>query len=993
MEKLDFTIEEATIKEIQQAFAEGKLTARQLVDFYLHQIETLNPVLRGVIEVNPDARQLADESDREKERSTNGGRLVELGELHGIPVLLKDTIGTNDKLNTTAGSYALLGSKVGRDAGVVERLRKAGAIILGKASLSEWYKFRSLSGVPNGWCARAGQGVNPYLSSGTPCGSSSGSAISVAANMVSVALGTETHSSIICPADHNSVVGLKPTVGLTSRAGVIPMTPRWDTIGPICRTVSDAVYVLDVIAGLDPRDEATSKSAKFIPEGGYKQFLNEDGLKGKRLGIVRHPFMEKIHDTAEFEAFELHIDTFRQRGAQVIDNLKIDHVETILDPNHSGEISIMMAEFKTSINVYLKELGNSPVRSLADIIAFNESNAELEKLTEYDQQTFIASDKTDGLGEHEKGILEKLENLSCNGFEKLMKEHELDAMVTPGSRACPVFAIGGYPAITVPAGYETDGMPFGILNHSSSIQFNSAIAMPMQAQSSLSLLSFFAFILLGWPHSHINTCDALSIREATIQDLQSAFQQNQLTTRQLVEFYLNEIKRLNPLLKGVIEVNPDALYLADKADQERKVKPPGSLSRLHGIPILLKDNISTKDKLNTTAGSFALLGSVVPRDAGVVMKLRKAGAIILGKASLSEWASFRSLTAPNGWSARGGQGKNPYVLSADPCGSSSGSAISVASNMVAVSLGTETDGSIICPSGFNAVVGIKPTVGLTSRAGVVPVSPRQDTVGPICRTVSDAVNVLDAIVGFDYNDAQATRIASQYIPYGGYTQFLKANGLKGKRLGIVRDPFFIFSDKLVERAFELHFQTLRQNGAILVDNLEIANIDTILNSTLSGEATALLAEFKISLNAYMKELVASSVRSLADVIAFNQKFSDVEMINEFGQEIFLASEATNGIGDAEKKAIWNLTNLTRNGFEKLMTQNKLDALVTAGPGIAPVLAIGGFPGITVPAAYNSKGVPVGICFGGLKGFEPKLIEIAYGFEQATKIRKTPTFLP
>ncbi|KAL8060230.1 hypothetical protein ABFX02_02G011300 [Erythranthe guttata] len=460
MDELDFTIEEATIKEIQQGFAEGKLTARKLVDLYLQQIESLNPVLRGVIEVNPDAQQLADESDNERREKSRDSNTV--GELHGIPVLLKDTIGTLDEMNTTAGSYALLGSKVVRDATVVERLRNGGAIILGKTSLSEWYKFRSIDGVPNGWCARAGQGVNPYLSTGTPCGSSSGSAISVAANMVSVALGSETHSSIICPSDHNSVVGIKPTVGLTSRAGVIPMTPRWDTIGPICRTVSDAVYVLDVIAGFDPRDEATEEGAKYIPEDGYKQFLKENGLQGKRLGIVRRPFLDKIHDTAEFRAFELHIDTLRKQGAEVMDNLEIDRVDEILNPNDSGEMSIMMAEFKTSINVYLKELDNSPIRSLADIIAFNESNPELEKLTEYDQETFIAAEKTDGLGEYEKAILEKLENICLNGFEKLMKEHELDAIVTPGSRACPVFAIGGYPAITVPAGYENDGMPFGI---------------------------------------------------------------------------------------------------------------------------------------------------------------------------------------------------------------------------------------------------------------------------------------------------------------------------------------------------------------------------------------------------------------------------------------------------------------------------------------------------------------------------------------------------
>lgn len=454
-----------------------------------------------------------------------------------------------------------------------------------------------------------------------------------------------------------------------------------------------------------------------------------------------------------------------------------------------------------------------------------------------------------------------------------------------------------------------------------------------------------------------------------------------------MEFYLREIQRLNPLLHGVIEVNPDALLQADTADHERKAKAPGSLPGLHGIPILLKDNIATKDKLNTTAGSFALLGSVVARDAGVVTKLRKAGAIILGKASLSEWANFRTSNAPNGWSARGGQSKNSYNLSADPCGSSSGSAISVAANMVAVSLGSETDGSIICPAGSNSVVGIKPTVGLTSRAGVIPISPRQDTIGPICRTVSDAVYVLDAIAGFDHNDAQATKEASKYIPVGGYKKFLKADGFKGKRLGIVRNPSISSSSNA--DIFEDHLATLRQGGAILIDHLEITNIDSILDSTSSGEEAAMLAEFKLSLNAYLKELVASPVRSLADVIAFNQKFSNLEKIKEYGQDIFLEAEKTNGIQSTEKKALLNLTRLSKEGFEKLMRENRLDALVTNGPDVSPVLAIGGFPGISVPAGYDSNGVPFGICFGGLKGSEPKLIEIAYGFEQATKIRKPP----
>ncbi|KAK6240801.1 hypothetical protein SCA6_006190 [Theobroma cacao] len=239
------------------------------------------------------------------------------------------------------------------------------------------------------------------------------------------------------------------------------------------------------------------------------------------------------------------------------------------------------------------------------------------------------------------------------------------------------------------------------------------------------LVLFVQAALSSGSHSKMN--HEFSMKEASVHDLQLAFERNQLTSRQLVEFYLGEIHRLNPLLRGVIEIDPDALYQADKADRERKAKVPGSLVGLHGIPILLKDNIATKDKMNTTAGSLALLGSVVPRDAGVVTKLRKSGAIILGKASLSEWAHYRDEYAPAGWCARTGQGKNPYNLSANPCGSSSGSAISVAANMAAVSLGTDTSGSILCPSSFNSIVGIKPTVGLTSRAGVIPISPRQDT--------------------------------------------------------------------------------------------------------------------------------------------------------------------------------------------------------------------------------------------------------------------------
>ncbi|XP_060963857.1 probable amidase At4g34880 isoform X2 [Cannabis sativa] len=478
------------------------------------------------------------------------------------------------------------------------------------------------------------------------------------------------------------------------------------------------------------------------------------------------------------------------------------------------------------------------------------------------------------------------------------------------------------------------------------------------------LLSFLSLILLL--SSFINGANdsQFPIVEATIADIQLAFADGRLTSRQLVDFYLDQIERLNPLLRSVLEINPDARSLADEADWERESTTwrdgKSLLGELHGVPVLLKDSIATKDALNTTMGSYTLLGSVSQRDATVVERLRRAGAVIMGKASLSEWYGARSWLIPYGWCGRGGQGVNPYVELGDPCGSSSGSAISVAASMVAVSLGTETDASIICPADHNSVVGIKPTVGLTSRAGVVPVSPRQDTIGPICRTVSDAVYVLDAIVGYDPRDHEATNAAAKFIPLGGYKQFLKEKGLKGKRLGVVRNPFLdIYNGSSAISTFECHLKTLRQGGATVIDHLEIENIDIINDANQSGEGIALTTEFK-------------------------------ELMTKYGQEQLIAAEMTNGIGEDVFKAVDTMKKLSENGFEKLMKENELDAMVTLGWGASTVLAIGGYPAISVPAGYElSSKMPFGICFGGLKGTEPKLIEIAYAFEQATMVRRPP----
>lgn len=474
-------------------------------------------------------------------------------------------------------------------------------------------------------------------------------------------------------------------------------------------------------------------------------------------------------------------------------------------------------------------------------------------------------------------------------------------------------------------------------------------------------------------------------QEATVDAIHQGFRNGSLTSTALARFYLEQIARLNPLLRAVIEVNPDALEQAARADAERAASRGRCAVGLHGIPVLLKDNIDTRDRLNTTAGSLALLGSVVRRDAGVVARLRRAGAVILGKANPSEWSNFRPVAS--GWSARGGQTLNPYVLSVTPCGSSAGPGVAAAANMAAVTLGSETDGSILCPSSLNSVVGIKPTVGLTSRSGVIPITPLQDTIGPMCRTVSDAVRVLDVIVGYDELDAEATGAASKYIPHGGYTQFLRTNGLRGKRIG-VPDVFFQGYDDMQLAVYERHLDTMRQQGAVVIMDLDIAT-----NFTDLGEQEILLmaAEFKISINAYLSGLLYSPVRSLAQVIAFNEAHPVEERLKDFGQPDLIAAEKTNGIGTRERAAIRRLREISTNGLEKLMKERRLDAIVAPNSDASSVLAVGGYPGIAVPAGYDEQGVPFAICFGGLQGYEPRLIEIAYAFEQATKVRRPPTF--
>jgi amidase len=493
------------------------------------------------------------------------------------------------------------------------------------------------------------------------------------------------------------------------------------------------------------------------------------------------------------------------------------------------------------------------------------------------------------------------------------------------------------------------------------------------------------------------------LEELSITDLQEHLRSGRYSARSLVEKYVDRIKDIDkdgPALNSVIELNPDAESIAAALDRERKDK--GARGPLHGIPILIKDNIDTADRMMTTAGSLALVGSKPAQDAFVAKRLREAGAVILGKTNLSEWANFRSNHSSSGWSGRGGQTRNPYALDRNPCGSSSGSGVAPAASLCAAAIGTETDGSVVCPSSANSLVGIKPTVGLVSRTGIIPIAHSQDTAGPMARSVSDAVILLGALTGRDALDSATA--ASRGKALTDYTTFLDKNGLKGMRLGVARKHFG-FNNR-VDKLMGERLDDLKRLGAVLIDPADVPTTGKFDDSELE----VLLYEFKTDLNKYLAGLgQASVIRSLKDVIDFNEKHRDKEL-PFFGQDLFTKAQEKGPL--TSQKYIQALRKnhlLSRTqGIDLVMKQKRLDALIapTGGPawptdlingdhftgGYSSTSAVAGYPHITVPAGYVF-GMPVGISFFGGAYSEPTLIKIAYAFEQGTKARRPPKFLP
>jgi Asp-tRNA(Asn)/Glu-tRNA(Gln) amidotransferase A subunit family amidase len=967
-------LETLSVADMQSQMAAGQLTSVQLTRAYINRIAAVNsrgPGLNAVRILNPSALQ--DAALLDLERATGHVR----GPLHGIPVLVKDNLDVAG-LPTTAGNVALQNSIPARDSTVVARLRAAGAVILGKTNLTEFANFMSSTGMPSGYSSLGGQVLNPYDADATPSGSSSGSAASAAAGLAAVTIGTETSGSIVSPSAAQGDVGLRPTVGLVSRTGILPISGTQDTAGPIARTVSDAAAELQAIAGKDPDDPATAGAPDAVPN--YLAGLTTTALAGTRIGITNS-------NTAGYQAA---VAVVQSLGATMV---------TIATPATSPQNppDILTPEFKRDLNAYLSRLpASAPMKSLADIIAYNSAHAD--EALKFGQGQLTASQATDLTDPAQEAIYEANRTASRvpaqQAIDNALTTNHLDAILTPSGTLTGLGARAGYPQIVVPAGYNASNrLPLSIAFNGTAYNEAKLLAFAYAYEQATKLRQPVSFVNPAmWrcvpgsafgPRSCAPGKDLLaqvgtppvlpfSLENATVADLQARMSAGTLTAVDLTKAYLTRIAYANtegPSLNAVRLINPNALKEAAALDAERAadhVRGP-----LHGIPVIVKDNLDAAG-LPTTAGSVALENSIPARDSTVVAKLRAAGAVLLGKANLSEFANFLTNGMPSGYSSLGGQVLNPYDADITPSGSSSGSGASAASGLAAITIGTETSGSITSPAAAQGVVGLRPTIGLVSRTGILPISATQDTAGPMTRTVADAAAELGAIAGKDPDDP-ATAGAPDGVP--DYLAGLSPTALDGKRIGIVNSN---------NAQYQAAITAIRALGATTV---------TIATPATSppNPPDILTPEFKRDLNAYLSRLPASApMKSLADIIAYNT--AHAQEATKYGQTQLTASQATD-LTDPAQEATYEANRTAskvpaQQAIDNALTANTLDAIMTPATTMTVIGARAGYPQLVVPAGYSATTRdPVGIAFNGTAYSEARLLAFGYAYEQATQLRR------
>jgi Asp-tRNA(Asn)/Glu-tRNA(Gln) amidotransferase A subunit family amidase len=978
-------LERLSVSDAQTKMAAGQLTSVQLTRAYINRIAATNtrgPGINAVRLLNP--RALQDAALLDLERATGHVR----GPLHGVPVLVKDNLDIAG-MPTTAGSVALENSVPDKDSAVVAKLRAAGAVILGKTNLTEFANFMAPANgtnppnLPTGYSSLGGQVLNPYDVDASPSGSSSGSAAAAAAGLATITIGTEASANSADGATAaQGGVGLRPTVGLVSRTGMLPVSATQDTAGPITRTVADAAAELQAIAGKDPDDPATDSAPAAIPD--YMAGLTTTALQGKRIGVISNTNAQYVAAIAAIQA----------RGATTV----------VVPTPQSALVDILTREFKRDLNAYLARLpASAPMKSLQNIIDYNSAHAD--EALKFGQGQLTASQATDLTDPAQLAQYQTDRDASVNNartaIDTALTTNNLDAIMTPSGTMTAIGARAGYPQLVVPAGYNIgttptnpgNRLPLGIAFTGTAYSEAKLLAIGYDYEQATKLRQPVSFINPAvWrctpgsafgPRScgpgrelldQLGTVPNLpfSLETATVADLQARETAGTLSAVDLTKAYLARIARTNlegPSLDAVRSLNPKALQEAAALDAERTaghVRGP-----LHGLPVIVKDNLDAAG-IPTTAGSVALENSIPDKDSPVVARLRAAGAILLGKANLSEFANFLTSGMPSGYSSLGGQVLNPTDADTTPSGSSSGSGAIAASGLATITIGTETSGSITSPSAAQGIVGLRPTIGLVSRTGIIPISATQDTAGPMTRTVADAAAELGAIAGKDPEDP-ATATQPDTVP--DYLAGLSTTALSGKRIGIISNA---------NAQYQAAIAVIQALGATTV----------MVTSPNSNAPDILTPEFKRDMNAYLARLPASApMKTLHDIRLYND--AHAQEATKYGQTQVIASDNTD-LTDPAQLATYNTNransvNNARTAINTVLTTNNIEAIMTPSGTMIAIGARAGYPQLVVPAGYSvTTRNPVGIAFNGGAYSEAKLLAFGYAYEQATKLRIPPS---